>query len=40
MGGVHIYLSQAKQGPDPALQLIGGAGRVPPAVKQVYELPW
>ena len=39
MGGVHIYLSQAEQGPDPALQLTGGAGRFPPAVKQAHELP-
>ena len=33
MGRVYGYLSQAKQGPNPALQHVGGAGGFAPAVK-------
>ena len=40
MGGVHIHLSQAEQGPDPARQLSGGAGGFPPAGKQVPVRGW
>ena len=39
MGRVPADLSQAEQGPDPALQLSGGAGVFPWPGNQVPQLP-